>query len=200
MSPEQEEIPVASAGEQAAGIRGAIRKKQCRGRKKAAQDPSASSYGDVPFEKVDGGSLADVSSLNEAAVGRSVVMLCEVQAIRLVSNTMAVVMLQFHLITTVRGVVVAGAFEGITTRMVRFATTLRKQSMVVVDGVVSLARRTSTSHQVEIQVKKLHSINFDMNSPIKVKDAVRSNEELQKAEQVCPMCRGTGIRERAPGA
>lgn len=144
MAREHEDTPVASG----AVIRN--RKNHVRSRKRAKkqpQDPFASNYGQVPFTKVPAGSLTEEGDLREAAVGRSVVFFGTVRAIRPVSNTMAVVVLHRNL-STERCVVVAGAFAGITRR-VRFATTLFRHSLVIVDGVVSISKSTQ---QVGMQV------------------------------------------------
>ncbi|RCV45353.1 hypothetical protein SETIT_9G447300v2 [Setaria italica] len=127
MSTKHADTPVAPEAAHATGVSGGIRKSHGSSRPKKAgkqpQDPFASSYGEVPFKKVPAGSCTEAGDLGEAAVGRSVVLYGTVQAIRPVSRTTAVVVLH-HYLSTVRCTVVAGAFEGISTRTVRFATTL----------------------------------------------------------------------------
>ncbi|KAJ1286541.1 hypothetical protein BS78_03G360300, partial [Paspalum vaginatum] len=94
--------------------------------RKKAHDPYASNYGQVQYTKVTAESWTEEGQLDEGDVGRSVVLYVTVSAIRPISNTIAAVVLCRHL-STERCVIVAGAFEGITRRMVRFATTLPKQ-------------------------------------------------------------------------
>lgn len=66
---------------------------------------------------------------------------------------------------TVRCMVVASPDEGVTTRMVHFAATLRRGSYLDVEGVVCPLGMDKdldegfTMQQVEIQVKKLHLIS-----------------------------------------
>jgi aspartyl-tRNA synthetase len=99
--------------------------------------------------------------------------------------------------------------------MVRFATSLSKESILDVEGVVSIpkeplkATTQQVSHlldqivfsglvglmnchfapsdwQVEIQVRKIYCINRSIATlPINLEDAARSEAEFEKAEQVC---------------
>ncbi|CAL4938837.1 unnamed protein product [Urochloa decumbens] len=194
MSTEHEDNPVASEAAHATVVSGATKKNRSRARKMAGKqphDPFASNYGEVPFKKVLAGTCTEAGDLGEAAAGRSVVFYGTVLAIRPVSRMMAVVVLR-HYPRTVRCVVAAGAFEGITTRMVRFATTLARRTIVIVHGVVSLPQcpTNSSTQQVEIQVKKLHSVSFsDLSYPIKLEDAAQNNEGSREAVQECLVCR-----------
>jgi hypothetical protein len=155
---------------------GAASKKhtRSRGRSKKAPDPYASSYGVIPFELFGGGPWMPVRDLGEATVGKHVLLFGKVWSVRPVSRTRTVVVL-FHYLaaSTVRCVVVAGSQEGVTTRTVRFAATLTREAAIDVEGVVSLpegGRVLGTTQQVEVQVRKIHSIGVNhANKPRGVK-------------------------------
>jgi hypothetical protein len=146
---------------------GAASKKhtRSRGRSKKAPDPYASTYGVIPFELFGGGPWMPVRDLGEATVGKHVLLFGKVWSVRPVSRTRTVVVL-FHYLaaSTVRCVVVAGSQEGVTTRTVRFAATLTREAAIDVEGVVSLpegGRVLGTTQQVEVQVRKIHSIGVN---------------------------------------
>ncbi|RCV10848.1 hypothetical protein SETIT_2G141600v2 [Setaria italica] len=156
----------------------------------AKEDPFASHYGDVPIEEiqskaVSGRSWTKVGDLDEGAAGRTVLVRGAAQAIRPVSKKMAFVVLR-HSMSTVQCVLVASAEAGVSTQMVKFATVLSKESIVDVEGVVSLPKQSlkATTQQVEIQVGKIYCINRAIQTlPINLEDAARSEAELEKAEQ-----------------
>ncbi|KAL6655024.1 hypothetical protein ACP70R_005850 [Stipagrostis hirtigluma subsp. patula] len=172
MSTEQ---PAGSSG----GAAAAASKKhtRSRGRAKKARDPYESAHGVVPFELFRGRPWTRAKDLGEAMAGRHVLLFGCVHSVRLLSRTAAVLVLLSGSSTVICRVV-AGAGEGVTTRTVRFAVTLPRQTAVDVEGVVSLpesGRRLPTSQQVEIQVTKLHSIG----PPTKRQDATpRTQVEL----------------------
>lgn len=87
--------------------------------------------------------------------------------------------------STVQCVLVASADAGVSTQMVRFATALSKESIVDVEGVVSLPKEPlkATTQQVEIQVRKIYCINRAIPTlPINLEDAARSEADFEKAE------------------
>ncbi|KAL6639782.1 hypothetical protein ACP70R_022604 [Stipagrostis hirtigluma subsp. patula] len=155
-----------------------------------AEDPFAAHYGDVPVEEiqskaVSGRSWTDVGGLDAAAAGRPVLVRGAAHAIRPVSKKMAFVVLRQSM-STVQCVLVASADAGVSTQMVRFATALSKESIVDVEGVVSLPKEPlkATTQQVEIQVRKIYCINRAIPTlPINLEDAARSEAEFEKAEQ-----------------
>jgi aspartyl-tRNA synthetase len=119
-----------------------------------AEDPFAPHYGDVPFEEIQSKAVSDrawskVGDLDAAAAGRSVLIRGFAQAIRPVSKKMAFVVLRQSM-STVQCVLVASADTGVSTQMVKFATALSKESIVDVEGVVSLPKEPlkSTTQQV----------------------------------------------------
>ncbi|KAL5196864.1 hypothetical protein ABZP36_000376 [Zizania latifolia] len=154
------------------------------------EDPYASNYGDVPVEEIQskaisGRSWTGIGDLDESAAGRPVLIRGAAQAIRPVSKKMAFVVLRQSM-STVQCVLVASADAGVSTQMVRFATSLSKESIVDVEGVVSLPKEPlkATTQQVEIQVRKLYCINRAIPTlPINLEDAARSEAEFERAEQ-----------------
>jgi aspartyl-tRNA synthetase len=119
-----------------------------------AEDPFAANYGDVPVEEIQskaisGRSWSEIGDLDDSAAGRSVLIRGAAQAIRPVSKKMAFVVLRQSM-STVQCVLVASADAGVSTQMVRFATALSKESIVDVEGVVSLPKEPlkATTQQV----------------------------------------------------
>ncbi|XBH69177.1 hypothetical protein VPH35_097141 [Triticum aestivum] len=153
-------------------------------------DLFAANYGDVPVEEIQskaisGRSWTDIGDLDEAAAGRSVLIRGSAQTLRPVSKKMAFVVLRQSM-STVQCVLVASADSGVSTQMVRFATSLSKESIVDVEGVVTLPKEPlkATTQQVEIQVRKVYCINRAIPTlPINLEDAARSEAEFEKAEQ-----------------
>uniref|UniRef100_A0A8R7P6E8 Uncharacterized protein n=1 Tax=Triticum urartu TaxID=4572 RepID=A0A8R7P6E8_TRIUA len=103
-----------------------------------------------------------VGKLDEAMVGKNVVIFGCVLWIRPLSKTTAIVGLH-DISKTVPCIIEASAEEGVTTRMVRFASTLCRGTFIDVEGVVSLPDNRkhlfdTTTQRVEIHVRKLHTI------------------------------------------
>ncbi|RLN22873.1 aspartate--tRNA ligase 2, cytoplasmic-like [Panicum miliaceum] len=152
MSMEHQTTALASAAAPSGGT--SKRHTRSRGRSKKAADPYASSYGIVPFKMFRGRPWTSTRDLGEATVGKHVLLFGKVLSVRPLGNTKAVVVL-FNSLTscTVRCVVVAGSHEGVTTRTVRFAATLTRETAIDVEGVVSLpegGKILATTQQVEI--------------------------------------------------
>ncbi|XBI00962.1 hypothetical protein VPH35_129856 [Triticum aestivum] len=153
-------------------------------------DPFAVNYGDVPLEEIQskvisGRSWTDIGDLDEAAVGRSVLIRGYAEKFRPVCKKIAFVVLRQSM-TTVQCVLVASADTGVSTQMVRFATSLSKESIVDVEGVVSLPKDPlkATTQQVEIQVRKVYCISRAIPTlPINLEDAARSEAEFDLAER-----------------
>ncbi|CAD6233556.1 unnamed protein product [Miscanthus lutarioriparius] len=209
MSSEPPPAPSAAAAEElAAGLSAATlskkqQKKDARKAEKAekatqrqqqqqpadAEDPFAANYGDVPVEEIQskaisGRSWSQIGDLDDSAAGRSVLIRGAAQAIRPVSKKMAFVVLRQSM-STVQCVLVASADAGVSTQMVRFATAFSKESIVDVEGVVSLPKEPlkATTQQVEIQVRKIYCINRAIPTlPINLEDAARSEADFEKAE------------------
>lgn len=159
-----------------------------------ADDPFAANYGDVPVEEIQSKAISgrvwtDVGDLGEADAGRSVLIRGAAQAMRPVSKKMAFLVMRQSM-STVQCVLVATAEAGVSTQMVRFATSLSKESIVDVEGVVSVPKEPlkATTQQVEIQVRKVYCINRAIPTlPINLEDAARSEAEFEKAEQACSL-------------
>ncbi|KQJ92399.1 aspartate--tRNA ligase 2, cytoplasmic isoform X2 [Brachypodium distachyon] len=155
-----------------------------------ADDPFAANYGDVPVEEIQSKAISgrvwtDIGDLGEADAGRSVLIRGAAQAMRPVSKKMAFLVMRQSM-STVQCVLVATAEAGVSTQMVRFATSLSKESIVDVEGVVSVPKEPlkATTQQVEIQVRKVYCINRAIPTlPINLEDAARSEAEFEKAEQ-----------------
>ena len=125
-----------------------------------AEDTFAANYGDVPVEEIQSKAISGrlwtkIGDLDADAAGRSVLIRGATQAIRPVSKKMAFVVLRQSMSTVqcvlvASGVLVASADAGVSTQMVRFATALSKESIVDVEGVVSLPKEPlkATTQQV----------------------------------------------------
>ncbi|KAL0372018.1 UNVERIFIED_CONTAM: Aspartate--tRNA ligase 2, cytoplasmic [Sesamum calycinum] len=74
----------------------------------------------------------------------------------------------------------------VSPQMVKFATSLSRESIVDIEGVISVPTQpiTGASQQVEIQVRKLYCVNKAVPAlPINIEDAARSDLEIEKALQ-----------------
>ncbi|XP_073309276.1 aspartate--tRNA ligase 2, cytoplasmic-like [Primulina huaijiensis] len=74
----------------------------------------------------------------------------------------------------------------VSPQMVKFATGLSRESIVDIEGVVSVPAQsiTGATQQVEIQVKKLYCVNKAVPTlPINLEDAARSEVDIEKALQ-----------------
>ncbi|KAI4337390.1 hypothetical protein L6164_015814 [Bauhinia variegata] len=72
--------------------------------------------------------------------------------------------------------------------MVKFATVLSRESIVDIEGVVSVPSTPIkfATQQVEVQVRKLHCVSRAVRIlPINIEDAARSELEIENALQVC---------------
>ncbi|XP_008801441.2 aspartate--tRNA ligase 2, cytoplasmic-like [Phoenix dactylifera] len=155
----------------------------------AEADPFSGNYGDIPTEDiqskaVSGRQWAEIGSLDAELAERMVLIRGAAQAIRPVSKKMAFLVLRQY-VSTVQCVLVVNK-EWVSPQMVKFATALSKESIVDVEGVVSIPKDPikGTTQQVEVQVRKLYCINRAVpNLPINIEDAARSETEFEKAEQ-----------------
>ncbi|KAG6399475.1 hypothetical protein SASPL_140956 [Salvia splendens] len=72
----------------------------------------------------------------------------------------------------------------VSPQMVKFATSLSRESFVDIEGIVSMPSQpiTGASQQVEIQVRNLYCVNKAVPIlPINIEDAARSEAEIEKA-------------------
>lgn len=134
-----------------------------------AEDPFAANYGDVPVEEIQskaisGRSWTKIGDLDDAAADRSVLIRGSTQTFRPVSKKMAFFVLRQSM-STVQCVLAAKPETGVSTQMVRFATALSKESIVDVEGVVSLPKEPlkATTQQVRsnCSYSVIHSCEYD---------------------------------------
>uniref|UniRef100_A0ACD5YGY5 Uncharacterized protein n=1 Tax=Avena sativa TaxID=4498 RepID=A0ACD5YGY5_AVESA len=134
-------------------------------------DPFAANYGDVPVEEIQskvisGRSWIHIGDLDESAEGSSVLIRGSAQAFRPVSKKMAFVVLRQSM-STVQCVLVASADHGVSTQMVRFATSLSKESILDVEGVVSIPKeplKATTQQTGEKWVRVLQDTRLNYRS------------------------------------
>ncbi|KAK9983824.1 hypothetical protein SO802_033349 [Lithocarpus litseifolius] len=153
------------------------------------EDPLADNYGDVPLldlqSKVAPGTRVwtEIGKLAEPLKDQYVLVRGRAQRIRAKGKTAFVVLRE-------RGFTVQCVLteqDGVVSRpMLKYAAGLSRESIVDVEGLVSVPGITinSTTQQVEIQVRKIFCVNKAMPAlPINVEDAARSDVEIEKALQ-----------------
>ncbi|XP_020594784.1 aspartate--tRNA ligase 2, cytoplasmic-like [Phalaenopsis equestris] len=158
--------------------------------KEAEADSLAGNYGDVPLEELQSNAVTDrnwteVGSLDSKLADGTVLIRGVAQTLRAVGKKMAfLVVRQFT--ATVQCVLTVT--EGlVSTQMVKYANSLTRESIVDVEGVVTVPTEPikGTTQQVEIQVRKLYCISRAVpNLPINIEDAARSEEEIKEAEKM----------------
>ncbi|CAL9748269.1 unnamed protein product [Musa acuminata subsp. burmannicoides] len=154
----------------------------------AEADPLAANYGDVLVEdiqskEISGREWTEIGALGADLACRAVLIRGVAQTIRPVSKKMAFVVLR-QFMSTVQCVLTVDK-EFVSPHMVKFATGLSKESIVDVEGMISIPKDPikGTTQQVEVQVRKLYCINRSVpNLPINIEDAARSETEFEKAE------------------
>ncbi|KAJ1688472.1 hypothetical protein LUZ63_019862 [Rhynchospora breviuscula] len=152
-------------------------------------DPLSSNYGDIPVEDIQskfitGRTWTGVKDLCAEMKDKRVLIRGAAQVIRPVSKKMAFLVLRQSM-STVQCVLVVSK-DIVSPQMVRFATSLSKESIVDVEGVISVPNDPikGTTQQVEIQVRKLYCVNRAVpNLPFNIEDASRSETEFKKAEE-----------------
>lgn len=152
-------------------------------------DPLAANYGDVPLielqsKAVTGRKWTEVADLTEELKDQVVLIRGRAQTIRAVGKKMAFLVVRekgftVQCVLTVTPEVVSG-------QMVKYAAALSKESIIDVEGVVSVPKDPikGASQQVEVQVSKLYCVSKAIPIlPINIEDAARSDAEIEKAEQ-----------------
>lgn len=150
-------------------------------------DPLADNYGDIPLidlqsKAVTGRKWTEVKLLSSDLKDQEVLIRGRVQAVRAVSKKMAFVVVR-EAGYTVQCVLMV-AKEKVSEQMVKFANSLSRESIVDVEGFISVPGEAikGTSQQVEIQVRKIYCINRAVPTlPIIVEDAARSEAEIEEA-------------------
>ncbi|KAJ3676823.1 hypothetical protein LUZ60_002547 [Juncus effusus] len=152
-------------------------------------DPLSANYGDVPVEEIQSKSISGrvwtgVGDLSAEMKDKTVLIRGFAQVIRPVSKKMVFLVIRQSM-STVQCVLVVSK-DLVSLQMVKFATSLSKESIVEIEGIVSVPNEPikGTTQQVEIQVRKVYCINRAMpNLPINIEDAARSETEFEQAEQ-----------------
>ncbi|KAJ1688470.1 hypothetical protein LUZ63_019860 [Rhynchospora breviuscula] len=151
-------------------------------------DPLSPNYGDIPWQGIQSKYISaptwtDVRELCAEMKDMSVLIRGAAQAIRPLSKKAFLVVRQS--MSTVQCVLVINK-DVVSPQMVRFATSLSKESIVDVEGVISVPDKLilGTTQQVEIHVRKLYCINRAVsNLPFNIEDASRSETEFMNAEE-----------------
>ncbi|KAB1204998.1 Aspartate--tRNA ligase, cytoplasmic [Morella rubra] len=154
-------------------------------------DPLSANYGDVPLRELQSKVAADlrdwteVGALTEALKDQHVLVRGRAQAIRAVGKNMAFLVLRERGFTV--QCVVTVQPDAVSRQMVRYAAGLSRESIVDVEGLVSVPSVPikGATQQVEVQVHKIFCINKAMPTlPINIEDAARSEVEIEKALQI----------------
>uniref|UniRef100_A0A0D6R6A2 aspartate--tRNA ligase n=1 Tax=Araucaria cunninghamii TaxID=56994 RepID=A0A0D6R6A2_ARACU len=153
-------------------------------------DPLALNYGDLPLEAVqsrehiDPSKWTKVSCLIPDLMDQQVLIRGRAHAIRGVSNKMAFLVVREAGFTVQCVLSVTPDF--VSKGMVKYATSISKESIIEVEGTVSVPEVSikGASQQVEIKVRKVYCISKAAPTlPINLEDAARSEKEFEKAEQ-----------------
>lgn len=155
-------------------------------------DPLSANYGDVPLSNLQSKEAKNienwtqVGSLTGELKDKYVLLRGRVQTIRAVAKKMAFLVVREKGFTV--QCVVSEQPELVSRQMVKYVVGLSRESIVDVEGVVSVPNVAikGATQQVEIQVRKVYCISKAMPSlPINIEDAARSEAEIEKALQVC---------------
>ncbi|KAK8649672.1 hypothetical protein V6N13_139338 [Hibiscus sabdariffa] len=178
------------------------------------EDPYSSNYGDVPLPELQSCSQTDagnwsraVSSMEWTCVGEVTECLKDNEVLirgrysvdthrpglggyRRVHVTRPVSKNKTFMVVRGKGFtvqcLVTTQGEGVSRRMVKFAATLNRESIVDAIGVVfdPMIPIKGTTQQVELHVRKLYCVSKAMPTlPINVEDASRSDAEIEAALQ-----------------
>ncbi|KAA8528201.1 hypothetical protein F0562_035548 [Nyssa sinensis] len=154
-----------------------------------AADPLADNYGDVPLKDlqskaVTGRRWTEIGCLTEELKDQSVLIRGRAQTIRAVGKKIAFLVVREKGFTV--QCVLTVAPDLVSGQMVKFATSLSRESHVDIEGIVSVPKDPikGASQQVEVQVRKLYCISKAVPAlPINIEDAARSEAEIEKALQ-----------------
>ncbi|XP_004498802.1 aspartate--tRNA ligase 2, cytoplasmic-like [Cicer arietinum] len=153
-------------------------------------DPLAVNYGDVPLIELQSKTPVDVNdwtkveALDDSLANRPVQIRGRAQTIRPVGKKMAFLVVRENGFTV--QCLVQAQPDSVSSQMVKFAAALSRESVVDVEGIVSIpaAPIKGATQQVEIQVKKLYCVSRAVPTlPINLEDAARSEVEIEKAIQ-----------------
>ncbi|CAA0838122.1 Class II aminoacyl-tRNA and biotin synthetases superfamily protein [Striga hermonthica] len=150
-------------------------------------DPLAENYGEIPLndlqsKEISGKKWTEVKNLAAGLKDQEVLIRGRAQAIRAVGKKMAFVVVRERGFTV--QCVLNVAPDVVSPQMVKFATSLSRESIIDAEGIVSVPAQpiTGATQQVEIQVRKLYCVNKAIPTlPINIEDAARSEVEIEKA-------------------
>ncbi|KAL5558296.1 hypothetical protein UlMin_034507 [Ulmus minor] len=154
------------------------------------EDPLAGNYGDLPLSELQSKTPVDVriwkevGALNDELKDELVLVRGRAQAIRPVSKNMAFLVIREKGFTV--QCVITASPDVVSRQMVKFVSGLSRESIIDVEGVVSIPKDPikGATQQVEVQVRKLYCVSKAVpNLPINVEDAARSEVEIEKALQ-----------------
>ncbi|KAA0038775.1 hypothetical protein IC582_007161 [Cucumis melo] len=153
-------------------------------------DPLSANYGDVPLSDLQSKEVksienwTQVGSLTPELKDKYVILRGRIQTIRAVGKKMAFLVVREKGFTV--QCVLSEQPELVSRQMVKYVDGLSRESIVDVEGVVSVPNVAikGASQQVEIQVRKVYCISKAMPTlPINIEDAARSEAEIEKALQ-----------------
>ncbi|OUZ99461.1 Aspartyl/Asparaginyl-tRNA synthetase [Macleaya cordata] len=152
-------------------------------------DPLSGNYGEVPLQElqskaVSGRKWTEIGLVNEDLKDKEVLIRGRVQTTRPVGKNIGFLVLREKGFTIQCVLTVADNL--VSRQMVKFATSLSRESHVDIEGIVSVPQDPikGASQQVEVQVRKIYCISKAVpNLPINIDDAARSEAEIEKALQ-----------------
>ncbi|KAI5824100.1 aspartyl-tRNA synthetase [Schizophyllum commune Tattone D] len=164
----------------------AARQAELAAQQAASQDDfSKENYGPLPLNKSQSRPRQprfQISTLEEH-VGETVILRARVHTSRGKGNVVFLVLRQR--IDTIQAVLTAKP-EKVSKPMVKWASGLSDESIVLVEGVVTAVPtpiQSTTIHNAEIQISKIHLIaGLSATLPFTIDDASRSEAELQAAD------------------
>ncbi|MCL7038085.1 hypothetical protein MKW94_023023 [Papaver nudicaule] len=150
-------------------------------------DPLSENYGEVPLEDVQskavsGRKWTEIGLVNENLKDQTVLIRGRIQTIRPVGKNIGFLVLREKGFTIQCVLTVANNL--VSKQMVKFATSLSKESHVDIEGIVSVpdAPIKGATQQVEVQVRKIKGISKALPTlPINIEDAARSEADIEKA-------------------
>ncbi|MCL7035793.1 hypothetical protein MKW94_018659 [Papaver nudicaule] len=150
-------------------------------------DPLSNNYGEVPLQDlqskaVSGRIWTEIGLVNENLKDKTVLIRGRIQTTRAVGTKTGFVVLR-EKGYTIQCVLNVTA-NLVSQQMLKFATSLSKESHVDIEGIVSVpdAPITGATQQVEIQVRKIYGISKAIPAlPINIEDAARSEADIEEA-------------------
>ncbi|KAL9167110.1 hypothetical protein ABFS82_05G075100 [Erythranthe guttata] len=172
------------------------------------EDPLRTNYGDITLKEFASSKPISgkkkrtlVQDLNDGLKGNMVVVRGRAQAIRAVGKKMAFLVVRRRGCTV--QCVLTVSQDLVSSQMVKFATSLSRESIIEIEGLVSVPAQpiTGATQHVEIQVRKLYCVDRAVPTlPFNFDDAARSEADIEKAlqagEQLVRVNQGTRLNYR----